>query len=104
MRRRVKIIIGENADLSLITTYHGFCVRVLREDINKLCYPKNFIIMDIEDQKTVLREVFKELGIDHKVSINMNMSRRFFAFGTLGILISYYLIKKYGDSFKHAIF
>lgn len=51
MKRRVKRIVGENADLSLITTYHGFCVRVLREDINKLQYPKSFIIMDVEDQK-----------------------------------------------------
>ena len=66
MKRRVKRIVGENADLSLITTYHGFCVRVLREDINKLQYPKSFIIMDVEDQKTVLREVFNELGISSK--------------------------------------
>lgn len=66
MKRRVKRIVGENADLSLITTYHGFCVRVLREDINKLQYPKGFIIMDVEDQKTVLREVFKELGLSSK--------------------------------------
>ena len=63
MRTRVKRLIGENADLSYITTYHGFCVRVLREDINKIQYPKNFIIMDVEDQKTVLRDVFNELGL-----------------------------------------
>jgi DNA helicase-2/ATP-dependent DNA helicase PcrA len=66
MKKRVKRIVGENADLSLITTYHGFCVRVLREDINKLQYPKSFIIMDVEDQKTVLREVFNELGLSSK--------------------------------------
>jgi DNA helicase-2/ATP-dependent DNA helicase PcrA len=45
MRKRVKRLVGENSDLSYITTYHGFCVRVLREDINKIKYPKNFIIM-----------------------------------------------------------
>ena len=66
MRKRVKKLVGEDSDLSLITTYHGFCVRVLKEDINKIQYPKNFIIMDVEDQKTVLREVFRELGIDSK--------------------------------------
>jgi len=67
MRTRVKRLVGENSDLSYITTYHGFCVRVLREDINKIEYPKNFIIMDVEDQKTVLREVYNELGLTSKV-------------------------------------
>ena len=67
MRKRVKRLVGENSDLSYITTYHGFCVKVLREDINKIKYPKNFIIMDIEDQKTVLRQVFNELGLTSKV-------------------------------------
>lgn len=67
MKKRVKRLIGENADLSYITTYHGFCVRVLREDINKIHYPKNFIIMDVQDQKTVLRDVFNELGLTSKV-------------------------------------
>ncbi len=63
MRKRVKRLVGENSDLSYIATYHGFCVRVLREDINKIKYPKNFIIMDVEDQKTVLRQVYNELGL-----------------------------------------
>ncbi|EWH09824.1 UvrD/REP helicase [Cellulophaga geojensis KL-A] len=67
MRKRVKKLVGENSDLSYITTYHGFCVRVLREDINKIKYPKNFIIMDVEDQKTVLRQVYNELGLTSKV-------------------------------------
>jgi DNA helicase-2/ATP-dependent DNA helicase PcrA len=67
MRTRVKRLVGENSDLSYITTYHGFCVRVLREDINKIKYPKNFIIMDVEDQKTVLRQIYNELGLTSKV-------------------------------------
>lgn len=67
MRKRVKRLVGENSDLSFITTYHGFCVRVLREDINKIQYPKGFIIMDVEDQKSILREVFNELSLNQKV-------------------------------------
>ncbi len=67
MRKRVKRLVGENSDLSYIATYHGFCVKVLREDINKIKYPKNFIIMDVEDQKTVLRQVYDELGLTSKV-------------------------------------
>ncbi|WP_082472466.1 ATP-dependent helicase [Flavobacterium sp. Leaf82] len=66
MKKRVKAIIGDTFDVSLITTYHGFCVRFLREEINKIHYPKNFIILDTEDQKTILRDVFTELDINSK--------------------------------------
>lgn len=66
MKKRVKMLIGDTYDVSLITTYHGFCVRFLREEINKIQYPKNFIILDSEDQKTILREVFNELDINSK--------------------------------------
>lgn len=66
MKKRVKMLIGDTYDVSLITTYHGFCVRFLREEINKIQYPKNFIILDAEDQKTILREVFNELEINSK--------------------------------------
>lgn len=66
MRNRVRQLVGDENDYGYITTYHGFCVKVLREDINKLQYPKQFVIMDIEDQKTVLREVFEDMGINSK--------------------------------------
>lgn len=66
MRNRVKKMIGHDYDLSYITTYHGFCVRVLREDIHKVRYPKNFIILDAEDQKAILRDIFEELQLDSK--------------------------------------
>lgn len=63
MRRRVKKLVGGEQDTGFITTYHGFCVRVLREDIHRLFYPKNFIILDVEDQKILLREIFEELEL-----------------------------------------
>ncbi|TGB03969.1 ATP-dependent helicase [Halobacillus salinus] len=63
MRRRVKKLIGGEQDTGFITTYHGFCVRVLREDIHRLFYPKNFIILDVEDQKILLREIFEDMEL-----------------------------------------
>ncbi|MCF8255862.1 MAG: UvrD-helicase domain-containing protein [Bacteroidia bacterium] len=66
MRNRVKRIIGDENDYGYITTYHGFCVKVLREDINKIQYPRQFVIMDIEDQKTILKDIYDELGINSK--------------------------------------
>ncbi len=48
MKRRVRSLVGDGYDTSLITTYHGFCVRVLREDAGGLFYPRNFKILDEE--------------------------------------------------------
>ena len=63
MKKRVKKLIGDSFDISLITTYHGFCVKFLREDINKIFYPKGFLILDTEDQKQFLRNIYTELNI-----------------------------------------
>jgi len=67
MRNRVKRIIGAKNYYGYLTTYHGFCVKVLREDINKIQYPKQFVIMDIEDQKTALKDIYEELNINSKI-------------------------------------
>lgn len=63
MKRRIRAMLGEGYDTSLITTYHGFAVRILREDISGLFYPENFIILDTVDQKKILEEVFAELDL-----------------------------------------
>ncbi len=47
MKKRVKGLLGDDFDSSLITTYHGFCARVLREDCDKIFYPKSFLNMHI---------------------------------------------------------
>lgn len=62
MKSRIRRLIGDQ-DTAFINTFHGFCVRVLREDIHKINYPKQFIIMDEEDQKSILSEIYESLGI-----------------------------------------
>ena len=67
MKRRIRALIGPEYDTSLICTYHGFCVRVLREDIEKIFYPKEFQIIDTSQQKAILGEVYQkfDLKLDH---------------------------------------
>ncbi len=67
MKSRVTKLIGNDEPVSLVCTYHGFCVKVLREDINKLYYPKGFTIIDEQDQRTLLREIFDDLEITSRV-------------------------------------
>ncbi len=67
MKRRIRCLIGQEYDTSLICTYHGFCVRVLREDIEKVFYPKGFQIIDTAQQKAILGDIYQkfELKLDH---------------------------------------
>ena len=67
MKRRIRSMIGGEYDTSLISTYHGFCVRVLREDIEKVFYPKEFTIIDKSQQKSILGEIYRkmELKLDY---------------------------------------
>ena len=63
MRERVKALVGEQADRMWISTFHSSCVRILRREIEKLGYKKDFTIYDSSDQKTLVKHVMKELEI-----------------------------------------
>lgn len=63
MKRRIKAMLGEEFDTSFVATLHAFCTRVLREEIFRLFYPENFIVLDNIDQKKILEEVYDEMGV-----------------------------------------
>ncbi|MBQ8003409.1 MAG: UvrD-helicase domain-containing protein, partial [Clostridia bacterium] len=67
MRRRIRALVGEGYDTSLICTYHGFCARVLREDAGKIFFPENFQIIDTQQQKAILEDIYHkfELKLDY---------------------------------------
>jgi len=63
MKTRLRRMLGDAIDTSFVSTLHAFCTRVLREDIGRLFYPESFIVLDNADQKSILEEVYEELGI-----------------------------------------
>ena len=63
MKHRLRRLLGDGIDTSFVSTLHSFCVRVLKEDIGRLFYPENFIVLDTSDQKSILEEVYEELRI-----------------------------------------
>ncbi|MFV0394273.1 MAG: ATP-dependent helicase [Coprobacillaceae bacterium] len=67
MKERVGELLGIYASGSLICTIHSLCVRMLRQNIQVLGYPSNFIIMDEEDQKALVKKIYKDLEMDAKV-------------------------------------
>ena len=63
MKLRLRQLLGDGIETSFVSTLHAFCTRVLREDISRLFYPENFVILDTSDQKSILEEIYEELGI-----------------------------------------
>lgn len=66
MKERVETFLHERAHAVQISTIHSFCVRFLREDISVLGYPRNFMIVDSDDQKSILKDAYKKMNLDVK--------------------------------------
>jgi len=66
MKKRIRGIIGDT-DGCYISTFHGLCASILREDISFLHYPSNFIIADNEDIKDILSIVFEDMNINSRI-------------------------------------
>ncbi len=62
MKKRIRQSLPDQ-DLGRITTFHGFCVGMLKEDCHVVRYPTTFIVLDEEDKESILRTVFEDLGI-----------------------------------------
>ena len=76
MQERVHALIGDKVNDMWISTFHSTCVRILRREIEKLGYKRNFTIYDSSDQKTLVKECMKVLSInDKEITENEIMSK-----------------------------
>ncbi len=66
MKERIAKLIGDEAEDIWAGTFHSICVRILRRDIEKIGYGKNFVIFDTTDQKTLVKDCIKELNLSEK--------------------------------------
>ncbi|GAB6086412.1 DNA helicase PcrA [Alkaliphilus crotonatoxidans] len=66
MRERVETLLGDNCRDLWVSTFHSSCVRILRRDIDKIGFERNFVIYDTSDQEIVMKECIKGLGLDDK--------------------------------------
>src|SRR5215212_129432 len=70
MRQRVQRLLRtqERASLPLVSTFHSLCVRILRQDLEKLNdkYTRRFTIYDQDDSIRLIKQCIKELGYDEK--------------------------------------
>lgn len=66
MKERIKSLVGDVVEGMWVSTFHSSCVRILRREIDKLGYDKNFTIYDTYDQKTLIKQCMEELNINDK--------------------------------------
>ena len=66
MRERVDQLVGFGSESIWVSTFHSTCVRILRRYIDRIGYDTNFTIYDTDDQKTLMKEVIRQLQLDPK--------------------------------------
>ncbi|MBV9767189.1 MAG: UvrD-helicase domain-containing protein [Acidobacteriaceae bacterium] len=73
MRQRVTALLGDTNTVNtpFISTFHSFCVRLLRRDGASLAeirpgFTRQFTIYDDDDQLGLMKSVYKQLGLDEK--------------------------------------
>lgn len=66
MRDRVAELLGEEAELRWLGTFHRICVRMLRMHGELIGVPQSFTIYDDDDQMSVAKRAVKELQVDSK--------------------------------------
>ena len=64
MKERVERTVSRGADSVWVSTFHSTCVRILRRHCQNLGYDTNFSIYDADDQKTLMRQIFKKLDVN----------------------------------------
>ena len=64
MKERIFNLVGREAFLIQISTFHSFGLKLLKENYELLGYDSNFTIIDADDSLTIIKKIMKELGID----------------------------------------
>ena len=66
MRERVDALVSYGAEDIWVSTFHSTCVRLLRRHIDLLGYNTSFTIYDADDQKSLMKQICKQLNVDTK--------------------------------------
>ncbi|MED1419739.1 DNA helicase PcrA [Bacillus smithii] len=66
MKERVSQLMGGAAEEVWISTFHSMCVRILRRDIDRIGFNRNFTILDTTDQQSVIKGILKDKNLDPK--------------------------------------
>lgn len=66
MKQRISNMVEGGEDVHA-STFHSACVRILRRDIDRLGFPKDFTIYDTDDSVRILKQIYKDNNLDDKL-------------------------------------
>ena len=66
MKERIYDLVGSRAENIWISTFHSTCVRILRREIEKIGFTRNFVIYDADDQLALIKDCIRELNLSEK--------------------------------------
>ena len=67
MKERIQKLVCEEARYLMMGTFHSVCVRLIRPYAEILGFTRDFSIYDTPDQKSVIKGICKERGLDEKI-------------------------------------
>lgn len=100
MKERVESLIDSNEKGMWISTFHSACVRILRQDIDKIGFNKNFVIYDTQDQEKLIKECLKDLNLDEKIFPPKEILSKIGSLKDVLVDADYYY-KKYSNDYKN---
>ena len=63
MKERAEELIGAEAQNLVVSTFHAFSVRLLKMYAERVGYDRNFNIYDVDDQKSIITKIKKEMNL-----------------------------------------
>lgn len=72
MKERTLKLLDVPSNQINISTFHSFCARFLRRQINLIGYPSNYSILDSDDQEKIIKDIGVELGYKRSDKIISN--------------------------------
>ena len=66
LKERLTNMLGSSGQDVWAMTFHSACCRILRRDIERLGYDRNFTIYDAADSERIIKNIIKDMGLDDK--------------------------------------
>ncbi len=93
MKERVEKLVGVDVGYMQISTFHSFCLKILRREIEHIGRSRDFEIVDVDFQKKIVKELLKE----QKIS-SSKISPDYILKGISRAKLKYKTVKEYLDS------
>ena len=103
MKERIELLVGEAAKDMWVGTFHSICVRILRKFIDRIGFDSSFIIFDTSDQKTMIKQILKDLQLDEKLFSDRSVMSEISNAKNEMLEPETYAVKAHGDFRKEKI-